>query len=141
MDLVTNGMEFIISISVVASAWPVAEGGLVGRKRKNDVEKENERERGARRSRAEEAKETRLLAVLFFWFWFLGFSVLVYISLTGALSRARAASRCHLHTRNKSNNKIIMARGNASYLSLAIVYRRLSPRFFQIGLLPPSPFP
>lgn len=30
---------------------------------------------------------------------------------------------CHLHTRNKSNNKIIMVCGNASYLSLAIVYQ------------------
>jgi len=70
------------------------------------------------------------LAVLLFWFWFLSFPVLVYISLTGApaspprLTAGIAGICCHLHTRNKSNNKIIMACGNASYLSSAIVYQR-----------------
>lgn len=36
---------------------------------------------------------------------------------------------CHLHTRNKSNNKIIMVCGNASYLSLTIVYLCQLARF------------
>lgn len=72
----------------------------------------------------------------------------LYLSNRCSLAPRLASSRrdrcstllalCHLHTRNKSNNKIIMARGNASYLSLAIVYRRLSSRFFKLNCCPPS---
>lgn len=98
---------------------------------------------------AEEAKkrDAAVGAIRLFWFWFLGFSVLVYISLTGALAmRLRLEPRaavwyrcgcCHLYTRNKSNNKIIMARGNASYLSLAIVYRRQLALFQIASSCPP----
>lgn len=115
-------------------------------RREREKEIGRARRQGKEEPRQKRRRKTRLLAVLLFWFWFLGFPVLVYISLTGAFSRSlslacarlvAAAARCHLHTRNKSNNKIIMARGNASYLSLAIVYRRLSSCFFKLNFCPP----
>ena len=69
MDLVTNGMEFIISISAVASVPPRRPGASP----ESGEERKREREEDSRRRRQkEEWKSSR-------------FSVLVYISLTGTL--------------------------------------------------------
>ena len=116
MDLVTNGMEFIISISAVASVPPRRPGASPesGEERK----KERERERGGQSKekaerRVEELSVLRTRLYLSNW----------YPAALGPPRHPFSWPR-HLHTRNKSNNKIIIACGNASYLSLPIVYQR-----------------
>jgi len=52
MDLVTNGMEFIISISMVASLYPA----LVEREKERERERKGEREREDSRERRDEGE-------------------------------------------------------------------------------------
>lgn len=79
MDLVTNGMEFIISISPVASV-PPSRRRAASDKDETQARRRDHKEHGIEGSdRVEKSRGSYVLSLLV-----PRFSVLVYISLTGA---------------------------------------------------------